>query len=80
MPEALRRPRGLPPPPPGRRLTHVFGDGLIRDQTAANALASIRFVGRLRATSTLLARDLTRACPPLSGPSLSCPQPQQIDP
>ncbi len=22
LPEALRRPRGLPPPPPGRRLTH----------------------------------------------------------
>ena len=30
LPEALRRPRGLPPPPPGRRLAPSSGDGLTR--------------------------------------------------
>ena len=40
LPEALRRPGGLPPPPPGRRLTpEIPGDGLTRYSAAANLLA-----------------------------------------
>jgi transposase len=47
LPEALRRPRGLPPPA-GRRLTTDPGDGLTRYSAAANLLAFERSVGRPR--------------------------------
>ena len=79
MPKALRRPRGLPPPPPGRRLTHLLGDGLTRYQTAATA--GLEPICRPSPSITdPLARDLIRACPLPSGPSLSCPQTSKIDP
>jgi len=37
--QALRRPRGLPPPPHARGLTHLPGGGLTRESAAASVLA-----------------------------------------
>ena len=54
LPQALRRPRGLPPPPPARGLTHLprgRPDPLIGCRIL---LACERFVGRPRAITNLL--------------------------
>ena len=78
LPEALRRPRGLPPPPRAARLTLTLRgrpDPQIGCRTRAGLLTIRRpSPGSL---SCLAGRDLIRAFPHPSGPSLSCPQPQQ---
>jgi transposase len=69
-----------PQPPPGRRLAHNLGDGLTHDSAVAY-LADLLSICRPSPSITdPLERDLIKACPPQSGPSLSCPQPSKIAP
>src|SRR6266704_2262116 len=61
LPQALRRPRGLPPPADPRRLTHRPGDGLA--QYSAAAPAGLRTIRRPSPDRHRPAwRDLIRAC------------------
>ena len=73
LPEALRRPRGLPPPPHSRLTLTLRGrpDPLIGCRPPCwPANDSPAVPGSL---SCLAGRDLIRAFPHPSGPSLSCP-------
>jgi Transposase IS116/IS110/IS902 family len=54
LPQTLRRPRGLPPPPHARGLTHLPGGGLTRESAAASVLACQPSVGRPRGITHLL--------------------------
>ena len=63
LPQALRRPRGLPPPARFRRLTHTPGGGLARESAAAPA--GLRTIRRPSPGHHKPAeRDLIRAFPP----------------
>jgi hypothetical protein len=77
MPEALRRPRGLPPPPRRRLAPKTPGTAWPAKRLPHPCWPSNDLPAVPGTAPACWPRDLIRACPPpRSGPSLSCPHQQ----